>query len=53
LNLSSALNTDWKFIKTLFEAGRKTADRWLVGNASKLGTDQDSLDPEIFMDFVS
>jgi len=51
LNLSSALNTDWDFLQTLFEAGRKTADGWIKSHFDKIGK-KTSVDEEMFADFV-
>lgn len=52
LDMSSALNADWDFLQMLKEAGRSTADRWLKAHKEKIGTKQNSIDPETFSDFV-
>lgn len=52
LNLSSALNTDWDFLMTLFEAGRKTATDWINNHYDKVGVTH-SLDPHMFDDYMS
>jgi len=43
LGTSSKLNTEWKFLRHLFEVGRTTTDRWLADHFADLGT-RSSLD---------
>ncbi|MBQ7674683.1 MAG: patatin-like phospholipase family protein [Alphaproteobacteria bacterium] len=52
LNLSSALNTDWDFLQMLKAAGRATADHWLKAHKEKIGTRQNTIDEEVFSEFV-
>jgi NTE family protein len=37
LNHTSALNSDWDFIKHLFEKGRETAQTWIEKNFDDIG----------------
>jgi NTE family protein len=43
LGTSSKLNTEWKFLRHLFEVGRTSTDRWLTDHFADLGT-RSSLD---------
>lgn len=52
LNLSSALNSDWDFLTYLYEEGRKTAEEWIKKNYEEIGTDQHTLNEEIFDSFI-
>jgi NTE family protein len=36
--VSSKLDTDWHFLRHLFDAGRETADRWLAQHFDDVGT---------------
>ena len=37
LELSSALNPDWKFLQHLFHQGRETAEKWIKINFDAIG----------------
>jgi NTE family protein len=51
LNLTSAMNTDWDFLQSLFEAGRKTAHDWIRSHFDQIGK-KTTLDEEMFADFM-
>jgi NTE family protein len=52
LNLTSALNSNMKFLEKLKEEGRQAATEWIENNYDKVGSDQHVTDEEIFNEFV-